>query len=52
MPSRTAEAEWKGKLLDGKGHIKVGSGSFQMDRTIFADARATVQWVPIPGRTL
>jgi lipoyl-dependent peroxiredoxin len=29
MPSRTAEAEWKGKLLDGKGRIKVGSGSFE-----------------------
>jgi osmotically inducible protein OsmC len=29
MPSRTAEAEWKGKLLDGRGHIKVGSGSFE-----------------------
>jgi lipoyl-dependent peroxiredoxin len=29
MPSRTAEAEWKGQLLDRKGRIKVGSGSFE-----------------------
>jgi osmotically inducible protein OsmC len=27
MPSRTAEAEWKGNLLEGKGHLKVASGT-------------------------
>ncbi len=28
MPVRTAEAEWSGNLLEGKGNIKVGSGAF------------------------
>jgi osmotically inducible protein OsmC len=28
MPVRTAEAEWFGKLTDGKGHMKLGSGAF------------------------
>jgi osmotically inducible protein OsmC len=27
MPARTAEAEWKGNLTEGKGHIKVQSGT-------------------------
>ena len=27
MPTRTAEAEWKGKLADGSGRLKVGSGA-------------------------
>lgn len=27
MAFRTAEAEWKGNLLEGKGHIKVQSGT-------------------------
>jgi lipoyl-dependent peroxiredoxin len=29
MPSRTAEAEWKGNLAEGSGHLAVGSGAFQ-----------------------
>jgi osmotically inducible protein OsmC len=29
MPTRTAEAEWRGKLADGNGHLKVGSGAFE-----------------------
>lgn len=29
MPVRKAEAIWEGKLLDGKGTMKVGSGAFQ-----------------------
>ncbi len=29
MPTRTAEAEWKGDLIHGKGHIKLGSGAFE-----------------------
>jgi osmotically inducible protein OsmC len=29
MPVRTAEAEWKGTLLEGKGEMAVGSGSFK-----------------------
>lgn len=28
MPTRTAEAEWRGKLADGGGRLKVGSGAF------------------------
>ncbi len=28
MPSRTAEAEWKGTLLQGAGSLKVGGGAF------------------------
>ena len=29
MPVRTAEADWKGNVTEGKGHIKLGSGSFE-----------------------
>ena len=29
MPTRTAEAEWKGNLIEGTGQIKVGSGAFE-----------------------
>ena len=29
MPSRKAEAEWKGNLIQGSGRIAVGSGTFQ-----------------------
>jgi len=29
MPSRTAEAEWKGDLVHGSGRLAVGSGAFQ-----------------------
>ena len=28
MPVRSAEAEWKGALVDGSGRIKLGSGAF------------------------
>lgn len=28
MPTRTAEAEWKGNLAEGAGRLKVGSGAF------------------------
>src|SRR5438093_12379468 len=28
MPTRTAEAEWKGNLAEGGGRLKVGSGAF------------------------
>ena len=28
MPTRTAEAEWKGNLSEGSGSLKVGSGAF------------------------
>ena len=28
MPIRKAEAEWTGKVTDGKGHMKLGSGAF------------------------
>ena len=29
MPTRNAEAEWKGNLLEGSGKIKLGSGAFE-----------------------
>lgn len=29
MPVRTAEAEWKGNLLDGNGRMKLGNGAFE-----------------------
>jgi osmotically inducible protein OsmC len=28
MPTRRAEAEWKGNLAEGQGSLKVGSGAF------------------------
>jgi osmotically inducible protein OsmC len=28
MPTRNAEAEWQGSLIEGKGQIKLGSGAF------------------------
>src|SRR5579872_5755557 len=28
MPARTADAEWRGNLTEGKGEIKLGSGAF------------------------
>lgn len=30
MPTRTAEAEWKGDLKNGKGTLKVESGAFEI----------------------
>ena len=29
MPARSSEAEWKGSLKEGKGHVKLGSGAFE-----------------------
>ena len=29
MPVRTAQARWEGKLKDGKGKMKLGSGAFE-----------------------
>jgi osmotically inducible protein OsmC len=29
MPTRKAEAEWKGNLAEGEGRLKVGSGAFE-----------------------
>jgi len=29
MPVRKAEAEWKGNLMEGSGHLKVASGAFE-----------------------
>src|SRR5579862_1544340 len=28
MPIRKAEAEWKGNLMEGEGHMKLGTGSY------------------------
>lgn len=29
MPKRTAEAAWRGKLQDGEGKVRLGSGAFE-----------------------
>ena len=29
MPTRNAEAEWRGNLTEGKGSVKLGSGAFE-----------------------
>jgi osmotically inducible protein OsmC len=29
MPARTAQARWEGKLKDGNGNLKLGSGAFE-----------------------
>jgi lipoyl-dependent peroxiredoxin len=29
MPTRTAEAKWEGKIMDGRGTMKLGSGAFE-----------------------
>ena len=29
MPTRTADAEWSGGLMNGKGSMKLGSGSYE-----------------------
>jgi len=29
MPTRTAEAEWRGNLLHGDGNMKLGSGAYE-----------------------
>jgi lipoyl-dependent peroxiredoxin len=29
MPIRNAEAEWKGNLIEGQGHMKLGSGAYE-----------------------
>jgi len=50
MPARTAEAEWRGNLTEGKGNIKLGSGAFEGSydwRSRSADGPGT----PRPGGT-
>ena len=44
MPTRSAEAEWKGALRDGAGKIKLGSGAFEGQysfKTRFEDGAGT-----------
>ena len=44
MPFRTAEAEWKGNILQGKGRVKLGSGAFEGSydfRSRMADGKGT-----------
>ena len=44
MPTRTAEAEWRGNVLQGKGHMKLGSGAFEGSydfRSRTADGKGT-----------
>ena len=33
MPERTAEAEWRGNLRDGRGTMSFGSGAYQGEYT-------------------
>ena len=44
MPIRTAEAEWRGNVLQGKGLLKLGSGAFEGSydfRSRTADGKGT-----------
>lgn len=44
MPARTAEAEWKGNLLEGSGKMKLGSGAYEGPydfRSRFGDGAGT-----------
>ena len=44
MPTRRAEAEWRGNLREGKGNLKVGSGAFDLPysfRDRFEDGKGT-----------
>lgn len=44
MPARTAQAEWNGNLTEGKGHIKVQSGTLDAPydfRARTADGKGT-----------
>lgn len=44
MPARTAQADWKGNLTEGKGHIKVQSGTLDAPydfRARTADGKGT-----------
>ena len=44
MPIRTADAEWRGNLPQGSGHMRLGSGSFDGPydfRTRMGDAKGT-----------
>ena len=44
MPIRKAEAEWQGKVTDGNGHMKFGSGAFDGPfsfQSRMADGRGT-----------
>lgn len=44
MPTRTADATWKGDLKSGSGEMKVGSGAFDVPfsfKTRFEDAQGT-----------
>lgn len=44
MPTRKADAEWKGSLREGEGRVRLGSGAFEGPysfRTRFEDAPGT-----------
>ena len=44
MPVRSADAEWFGKVTDGKGHMKLGSGAYDGPYSFqsrFADGAGT-----------
>lgn len=44
MPVRTASAHWEGKLRDGKGRVKLGSGAFEGNYSFssrFEDGKGT-----------
>jgi osmotically inducible protein OsmC len=44
VPLRTAEAVWQGKLPEGKGHLKLGSGAYEGEYSFasrFQEGRGT-----------
>ena len=44
MPLRTAEAVWQGKLPEGKGNMKLGSGAYEGEYSFasrFQESRGT-----------
>lgn len=44
MATRTADAEWRGNLAEGSGHVRVGSGTFRSSydfRSRMGDGKGT-----------
>jgi hypothetical protein len=39
MPTRKAEAEWKGNLIEGAERLKLGSGAFDGAYSFKSDSR-------------
>ena len=52
MPTRKAEAEWRGNLAEGSGRLELGSGAFGLARSHIAPgviADATTGLGQCPG---